>query len=97
MNQGLMNLNVIELGGGIAAPMVGKLLADLGATVDENSGLIEWTPSTAQIGIHFITVAAVDDSGALSTQPRPAAAGISVMATKKDEVNATVTANANGR
>lgn len=33
MNQGLSNLNVIELGGGIAAPMVGKLLADLGATV----------------------------------------------------------------
>jgi crotonobetainyl-CoA:carnitine CoA-transferase CaiB-like acyl-CoA transferase len=33
MNSGLCNLNVIELGGGIAAPMVGKLLADLGATV----------------------------------------------------------------
>ena len=33
MQQGLSNLNVIELGGGVAAPMVGKLLADLGATV----------------------------------------------------------------
>jgi crotonobetainyl-CoA:carnitine CoA-transferase CaiB-like acyl-CoA transferase len=33
MNDGLFNLHVIELGGGIAAPMVGKLLADLGATV----------------------------------------------------------------
>ena len=33
MNSGLDHLHVIELGGGIAAPMVGKLLADLGATV----------------------------------------------------------------
>jgi crotonobetainyl-CoA:carnitine CoA-transferase CaiB-like acyl-CoA transferase len=33
MTSGLCHLNVIELGGGIAAPMVGKLLADLGATV----------------------------------------------------------------
>jgi crotonobetainyl-CoA:carnitine CoA-transferase CaiB-like acyl-CoA transferase len=33
MNDGLSNLHVIELGSGIAAPMVGKLLADLGATV----------------------------------------------------------------
>jgi crotonobetainyl-CoA:carnitine CoA-transferase CaiB-like acyl-CoA transferase len=33
MQQGLAGLNVIELGGGVAAPMVGKLLADLGATV----------------------------------------------------------------
>ena len=33
MNSGLCHLHVIELGGGIAAPMVGKLLADLGATV----------------------------------------------------------------
>jgi crotonobetainyl-CoA:carnitine CoA-transferase CaiB-like acyl-CoA transferase len=33
MNSGLEHLHVIELGGGSAAPMVGKLLADLGATV----------------------------------------------------------------
>jgi crotonobetainyl-CoA:carnitine CoA-transferase CaiB-like acyl-CoA transferase len=33
MQHGLSNLHVIELGGGIAAPMVGKLCADLGATV----------------------------------------------------------------
>lgn len=33
MSHGLSNLHVIELGGGIAAPMVGKLCADLGATV----------------------------------------------------------------
>ena len=33
MSEGLSNLHVIELGGGVTAPMVGKLLADLGATV----------------------------------------------------------------
>lgn len=33
MNDGLGSLCVIELGGGVSAPMVGKLLADLGATV----------------------------------------------------------------
>lgn len=33
MGEGLENLRVVELGGGVAAPMVGKLLADLGATV----------------------------------------------------------------
>jgi crotonobetainyl-CoA:carnitine CoA-transferase CaiB-like acyl-CoA transferase len=33
MNDGLAHLRVIELGGGVTAPMVGKLLADLGAMV----------------------------------------------------------------
>src|SRR5690349_6125487 len=33
MQQGLAGLNVIEVGGGFSAPMAGKVLADLGATV----------------------------------------------------------------
>jgi crotonobetainyl-CoA:carnitine CoA-transferase CaiB-like acyl-CoA transferase len=33
MHEGLSKLNVIEIGGGVAAPMASKLLADLGATV----------------------------------------------------------------
>jgi hypothetical protein len=37
-----------------------SLLASAGMTIDPVSGLIQWTPTLAQVGIHTITVAAID-------------------------------------
>jgi hypothetical protein len=39
-----------------------------GMTIDGMSGLVEWTPASAQEGVHTVTVAAVDPQGAAATQ-----------------------------
>ncbi len=39
-----------------------------GMTIDQATGLIQWTPSLSQVGLHVVTVAAIDAAGAGSLQ-----------------------------
>ncbi|MEZ6149428.1 MAG: tandem-95 repeat protein [Pirellulaceae bacterium] len=61
-----VDLNHADEGHGLVYALVG---APAGMTIDSNTGVLSWTPSTAQLGVASLTLKLTDAAGNLRDQP----------------------------